>query len=272
MAREQMRAAEMAEVAYMRAMYDAASASTRAGLGLARRSVGGGEVFVMANDPTGGFWNRTIGLGIDRPISADIVDDVVTFARAAGAPLQCVQVAPDADPRDWEALLEAAGLVPSASWVKFAAPGGTTVEASTDLRVERLGAQQAESFGRVMAEGFGMPSDSLLPTWFSECVGRPGYTAYGAFDGADMVAAAALCVDDEYASLCGAATLPSARGRGAQSALMAIRLEDADAAGVRWIGTETGAETPEDPNPSLHNMRRLGLTELYERRNWIWKP
>jgi hypothetical protein len=32
------------------------------------------------------------------------------------------------------------------------------------------------------------------------------------------------------------------------------------ARGCRWLATETGSETPERPNPSLHNMRRKGLT------------
>jgi hypothetical protein len=31
--------------------------------------------------------------------------------------------------------------------------------------------------------------------------------------------------------------------------------------------TETGAETPEDPNPSLHNMHRMGFRDLYGRQN-----
>lgn len=42
--------------------------------------------------------------------------------------------------------------------------------------------------------------------------------------------------------------------------------------GCRWIGTETGSESPYSPNPSLHNMRRLGFTELYARENWLWRP
>jgi hypothetical protein len=52
---------------------------------------------------------------------------------------------------------------------------------------------------------------------------------------------------------------------------MARRITDAVAHGCDWVTTETGAETAEHPNPSLHNMRRSGLTELYERRNWVWR-
>lgn len=81
-----------------------------------------------------------------------------------------------------------------------------------------------------------------------------------------------LFVRGDTGHLVGAATLAEARGRGAQSALMRVRVEEARRRGCRWIGTETGAESVDSPNPSLHNMRRLGFTELYERQNWIWRP
>jgi hypothetical protein len=51
-----------------------------------------------------------------------------------------------------------------------------------------------------------------------------------------------------------------------------VRISDALDAGAEWITSETGAETLDSPNPSLHNMRRLGLGEQYERTNWIWRP
>jgi hypothetical protein len=78
-------------------------------------------------------------------------------------------------------------------------------------------------------------------------------------------------VDGDLAALCGAATLPSARGQGAQGALMGRRLADAWAAGAQHIGSDTGSESPDHPNPSLHNMRRVGLTEAYTRTNYIWR-
>jgi hypothetical protein len=50
---------------------------------------------------------------------------------------------------------------------------------------------------------------------------------------------------------------------------MARRSADARDLGLRWIAAETGAEKPEDPNPSLHDMHRAGLEHLYDRRNWL---
>lgn len=271
--REAMRAAEMAEAACLEAMYAGATQSVSDELGMSHRRIGGGAVCLMARDPLHGFWNRAIGLGVDEPLTEDVVDEVLEFAREGGAPLLVVPVAPGADPGTWEHVLASRGLSPSAAWVKFVAPGGFSAEEKTEFDVEQIGPEIGVHFARVMCEGFKMPLDSPLPDWFATIPGAPGMTAYAAFDRHHkIVATAAMHVSGELASLCGAATLPEARHRGAQSALMARRLHDANALGVRWIATETGTETDEDPNPSLHNMRRLGLTELYERRNWIWRP
>ncbi len=48
------------------------------------------------------------------------------------------------------------------------------------------------------------------------------------------------------------------------------------------VPAEPGEETPLDPRRalrvselgeavSLHDMRRIGLIELYEQRNWVWQ-
>jgi hypothetical protein len=226
----------------------------------------------MANDPTGGFWSRVIGLGIDEPVTGEVVDEAISFGREHGAAGLVFQIAPEAD-GDWESLLRDRGVTPSSCWVKFAAAAAPREDVETDLRVDRVGPEHGEEFARVMCTGFQMPLDSALPGWFARAPrwGEAGFTTYGAWDGDDLVATATLFVRGEIGTLSGAATLPSHRGRGAQGALMVRRINDAVAAGCAWVTCETGAETPENPNPSLHNMRRMGLTELYERRNWIWR-
>jgi GNAT superfamily N-acetyltransferase len=164
--------------------------------------------------------------------------------------------------------------MPSGTWVKFAGPATLTPDIASELRVDVLGPADHDDFGRVMCVGFGMPLDSPLPHWFRgvPSQGAAGFTGYGAWQGDTLVATATLFAAHGIATLAGAATLPEYRGLGAQSALMARRIRDAAALGCQWVTSETGAETAESPNPSLHNMRRIGLTELYERRNWVWRP
>jgi GNAT superfamily N-acetyltransferase len=103
-------------------------------------------------------------------------------------------------------------------------------------------------------------------------VGQPGWTAYGAYEGDQLIAAAALLISGEVAEFCGAATLPEHRGKGAQSALLAARAQKAVAEGAKWFSAETGKPDEGEKNSSLNNMTRAGFEIQYDRRNWIWRP
>jgi hypothetical protein len=272
--RDAVRAAELGEAEYMYRFFAQADDPTREALGMAQARIAGGVCTVMAGDPTGGFWNRTIGLGVTEPFTAAVLEEVRDFVRTHAGPSTVFQVSPHADPAGWEALLRTAGATPGSTWVKFVGDTHERPDVPTDLRIGVLRPEHGDACARVMCVGFGMPLDSPLPAWFAQSPTwrDAGITTYGAWDGDELVAAATLLTFGGIASLCGAATVPSHRGRGAQGALMVRRIRDAAAAACTTVVTETGAETPEEPNPSLHNMRRMGLTELYERRNWVWRP
>ena len=52
-------------------------------------------------------------------------------------------------------------------------------------------------------------------------------------------------------------------------AFVAARIEAAREAGCRWVCVETAPDTPEMPNPSTHNLHRMGFADAYERPNWV---
>ena len=272
--RAAMRATELGEAEFVLQRVALAGPGVKERLGISTARIGGGIVSVMANDPTGGFFNVAVGLGQTEPVTESIVDEVVAFATRAGAPVLAFQIAPGAHPGEWPELLAVNGITPSRAWVKFAARRPAVPDDRTELRVGRLGPEHAEEFARVFVTGFGMPTGAGLEEWLAELPSWTdnGFATYGAWDGGELVAVATLFLGPASAVLAGAATLPEHRGRGAQSALMSVRIADALDSGAEWITCETGAETPDSPNPSLHNMRRLGLGEQYERTNWIWRP
>ena len=68
MDRALVRAAELGEVAWMRAAFGYAGPQVRDSLGLAARNLGSGVVTVCAKGPGGMFFSRCIGLGIDAPV------------------------------------------------------------------------------------------------------------------------------------------------------------------------------------------------------------
>ena len=106
-----------------------------------------------------------------------------------------------------------------------------------------------------------MPLDSPLPDWFAEMPGMPGFTTYAAFEGNDILAVAALAVNDDLASLCGTATLPADPRAGSTVG--------ADGAAARGRQRPRGAmdrhrdrdRDRRGPEPVAAQHRRLGFTE-----------
>jgi GNAT superfamily N-acetyltransferase len=111
-----------------------------------------------------------------------------------------------------------------------------------------------------------------MASWAGRLVGRSGWSCVMAFDGAAPVATGALFVSGDYAWLGFDATLPSHRRRGAQSALLARRLQEAAARGARLATLETGARLPGRPDNSYRNILRAGFAEAYLRQNLMSPP
>ncbi|WP_396626845.1 GNAT family N-acetyltransferase [Luteitalea sp.] len=76
----------------------------------------------------------------------------------------------------------------------------------------------------------------------------------------EPVGAASARVDNDIYQLCGAATLPTHRRQGVQSALLSARLEDARAAGCHLA-----VVTVEPGSRSQANVQRRGFVPLYSR-------
>jgi len=266
-ARQMSRIAEAAEAATLASLVGLAGAEVRERLGLDCRPIGGGLAVRMSAAPDVPYFTRALGLGQTEPLTADVLTEALAYLREAGGGAVLVQLPPLLETPETLDLLAAQGFERGRTWAKMMRPVGHAPSAETDLRIERVGPERAQAFARTFVTGMEMP-DALLPLAEAQTAAE-GWTTYAAFDSDNVVATGALFLHDGTAQLAGAATLPSHRGRGAQLALMAVRIAEAARLGARWITAETGSETPEEPNPSLHNMRRAGLEELYPRQNWV---
>jgi hypothetical protein len=116
-----------------------------------------------------------------------------------------------------------------------------------------------------------MPSDGALAQMLAASVENPGFRTFAAWDGGDIVAGGNLFVHGEAGSINTGATLPTHRGRGGQSAVIAARIAAATEAGCRWLVAEAGKPPAGTSNASLNNLIRAGLKPLYARTNWNWK-
>ena len=159
--------------------------------------------------------------------------------------------------------LEARGYAPGYAWMKFERGPDSAPRAESALRVDD--ATDLALFMATLAEGFGVPAEAAGgPT----PAGHPGWHTFLAWDGDEPAAAAGLFVDGGVAWFGGAATRPAFRRRGAQTALLAARIERARAAGAERLCTETGERVPGRGDQSYRNILRAGFREVYLRPNW----
>jgi GNAT superfamily N-acetyltransferase len=93
-----------------------------------------------------------------------------------------------------------------------------------------------------------------------ETTGAPGFIRYLARVDGDAVGEAVMRIDGDLAQMAGAGTLPRARGRGVQKALIQRRLADARRAGCTLAVVTTAPGTR-----SQDNVMGRGFELLYTR-------
>ncbi|MEU6845450.1 GNAT family N-acetyltransferase [Streptomyces sp. NPDC046716] len=253
-----------------------AEPSIREELGAGARRFGSVLAVAVRADPSK-FFNRAGGFG-DEPVTAELITRVIDFYREQGVTKGSFMIAPSSLPRDWTAITTRLGLKEGPRFVKLGcdietaltAPAGVTA-LDPSLRVGPVESDHAREWATGMMTTFGFTESAAMIDMAASCVGRPNWRQYAVREGERIVAVGSLFLHGDCADMFGGATLPEARGRGAQTALLAARAQAARAAGCRWLVAETGAEGPGEHNTSLHNMLRGGFERLYERATWVWR-
>jgi GNAT superfamily N-acetyltransferase len=159
-------------------------------------------------------------------------------------------------------------LSAAGSWTKFVHCGSAIPTATTDLRIEVVGASRRADFGRVVQLGFEAPPP--FAEWAAQLAGRPRWTCLVAYSGDLPVAGGALYLDRGLGWAGLGCCIATHRRRGAQSALLAKRIAWAKDQGARAVVSETGtpaAEAP-GPHPSFHNLTKMGFVQAYRRINF----
>ncbi len=257
---------EQTEADYFRRFLTGASDAARADLGIRAKRVGGGAVTAMWSD-TSGYWSKALGLGFDATIDAALIADVVQFFRASGRQSGLIAVPPAVLPADWADICREHGITQDWAQSKLSCPVGDFIAGTTDLVVQPLQAQDVPGWERIIQEAFGMTDPDLTPmlAWTIE---DPQARVFGAWDGDELVGAGAVHFVGESASINTGGTLPTYRGRGVQSALLAARATAAAAVGCRVLVAETAAD---HGGTSYRNLVRSGFTHHYDRTNWHWE-
>jgi hypothetical protein len=217
-----------------------------------------GLLALLTTSPALGFLNSVSGLTSE---SLGALPGVLAVFAAAGAPLP--QLATDR--RVLADRLRRLGFGPARprpvatidllSWRGFPAePHGLRV---TEARTP----EQQRVFLDTLVAGYGAPPE--LSRFLRAEHRAGGMRRFVAWQGPRPVAAAAFSMHGHVAVLGGAATVPAARGSGAQAALLHHRLNQAAAAGA---DAATATAAPE--SASVRNLARIGFDVCY-RPGWL---
>jgi GNAT superfamily N-acetyltransferase len=228
---------------------------------------GGQAVYAGAGSPI----NKVIGLGFDGGLDVAALEGVERAWIDRGEPVR-IEMSVLADPSLGPALTDRGYRLHGFENVlgltldcrpAGAGSGGVAVEIVTDAEVRTWIDVVVDAFLDLDGTGSVAPdvfSRAHLTEVFEDTIDVPGFVRYLArVDGA-AVGGAAMRIDRDLAQLAGAGTVPSARGRGVQTALLHRRLGDARAAGctLAVVTTAPGSR-------SQDNVMRRGFELLYTR-------
>ena len=139
---------------------------------------------------------------------------------------------PGSGPAAVEGLVCKAEYSPFNNWVKHYRGVENPPVVDTELEIREVKSKDdVDRFGEIITLSFEWPDEMRF--WFEHLVGRKCWKTYLALEGDKAVAAASMYVKDDCGWLSFASTLPGYRGKGAQTALIARRIQDAADWGAR---------------------------------------
>lgn len=216
-------------------------------------------------DGIGSPLTQTFGLGIHTTPTAQQLQEIETFFAERGADV-CHEVSPMADPALLP-LLAARGyaVIEWSTVLVQAISASDSKPATTDLEVRVATTDEADHWANVAADGW---SEHEGVVDFVRSIGRVNARAEGtvcffAEEYGVPIATGGLHMHNGVALLAGASTIPSARNRGAQRALLEARLAFAHKAGcdLAMMAAAPGSS-------SQRNAQRSGFDVAYSRVKW----
>lgn len=209
------------------------------------------------------WYNRVVGLELQ---DASAIPEMLAFFRTRGIRAR-FEIGP-AELTNALALqlaIERVG-VERIETVLYAPIDALVAPRATAVSIRPSPFEEIDQFLDLWARGFALPGflwadvKRLREAWFSV----PGVERYLAILDGEPIACGALYVRGDVGYLCVSATLPEARGRGAQAALIARRWRDAAAAGCRYV-----VSTTPFGGTSQANMERAGMRSAHSICIWL---
>jgi ribosomal protein S18 acetylase RimI-like enzyme len=237
------------------------------GSGFLKPVMGGVASFAEDDSPL----NKVAGLGFHGVPDDGLLDEIERAFADRGAPVQ-VELAHLGDPDIGARLTERGyrltsfenvlGLSLSGEHPRFE-PDGIDIRTSGDEEFEQWLEAIADGFAHPDTQGVASHEEfprEVIAAAVRDLVSAAGMRRYSAVCEGTVVGGASVRMTDGIAQLTGAATAPSHRRRGVQTALLAARLADAAAAGC-----DLAVVTTQPGSKSQQNVQRQGFHLLYTR-------
>ena len=227
------------------------------GTGAQLARFGAATATVDPSRPELDFVNRVYGLW---PEDADQIDGIAGFYRERSV-RAWIELAPSMRFEPLAATLAEAGAAQIGFHTMLAGPAVATT--SADVHVEPV--DDPELFADVLLRGHGVPEGARTRDRASVArwKDQQGWRLYLARVDGEPAGAALLTLDDDFAYLANASTLPEFRNRGVQTALIGARIADAAALGAHSVSSQAGFGSA-----SQRNLERAGLRVAYTKAVW----
>lgn len=263
--------AEIVELSEARAysrIIQSASQELRLRNGFRTAMVGSATAIIAASVKSTVNLNRVIGLGVREQADEGMLDTIDALYREADRSY-AIEWSPAAAPDTIPHRLKQRGLRATVSTAMFyrSASAAPAPPVESDLQVRLTGKGHARLVAEICCDSFRMPP--AVAELLASTAGQPGWDSWVAFEGEEPVGAALAYIEPPFAWCGWDATRPAHRGKRAQQALIAARLEAAYDAGCDFVTSETAVGTADRPDPSYKNYVRLGFTCGYLRRTYI---
>ncbi len=208
--------------------------------------------------------SQTFGLGLFRPVDDTLLARIEAFFSERGTATNH-EVSPHAGVETF-ALLVKRGYTPIELSNVLVQPIPGLPQPQTSLRI-RVIDREADGATWIATSVAGWAAEPGVEAFIRELasvnVKNLAMTPYLVEDDGVPIATGSMGIVEGVALLAGAATIPSARGRGAQALLLATRLRDARARGcdVAMMVANVGSQ-------SQRNAERNGFRIAYTRTKW----
>lgn len=248
-------------------LYAAAPLDVVEQLGIAHEIMDDGAV-LLSRRLDNIYFNRICALGVALPPREKTLAAAISRFDEAGVRNWIIHVAPSAG--RLKEICEKQGLIPHRrTWAKFVRDTSPT-SVQTSLTIREIGCQHAQACSSIATQAFGL--SPVVSDWFAFLVGRARWHFFMGFDRDVPVATGALYINGMVAWLGIGATAPAHRKRGAQSALLAARIDAARQRGCVILTVDAGVPHPGEANTSYRNIERAGFRVAYLRPNFCPAP